>query len=167
MPPVMSVVGAHAGGPFRDPARRLGARTRAGHDHEVLVVEFVDGDVVDDAARVVAHGRVAQLARLHVGDLVDDEATQQALGARPLHVDLAHRRQVLHTHVLAHVEVLVDGRRVGQRDHEIAAAADDLPRRAAVKIVQRTSSFCHRSPALATCTPRQRVLTYYTATRAW
>src|SRR5215211_380233 len=59
-------VSARAIGVFGDPTVRLQARAGTGDDHEVLVVELVDGNVIYYAALLVAHGRVAELPRLHV-----------------------------------------------------------------------------------------------------
>jgi hypothetical protein len=85
-------VGAGANGVLGDPTKCLPARPGTGDDHEVLVVELVDGDVVYDAALFVAHRRVPELPRLHVLDLVHQQTPHKPLGARPLDVHLPHSR---------------------------------------------------------------------------
>src|SRR5215211_1264352 len=100
-------VGARAYGVLGDPTESLLARPGTGDDHEVLVVELVDRDVVYDAALLIAHRRVPELPRLHVLNFVHQQAPHQPLGARSLDVHLPHGRKVLHPYVPAHVQVLL------------------------------------------------------------
>src|SRR4051794_1966592 len=125
-----------------DPADGLLAWARARDDHKMLVVELVDGDVVDNAAVDTAHRRVAHLPGLHVHDIVHEQAIDQSLSPWSFDVDLAHRRQILHADVRARVDMLLDWRRVREREHIIPTPLDHLGR-PGVNVIQRRSALRH------------------------
>src|SRR5690606_9789593 len=98
----------------------------------MLVAEFVDGDVVENSAVFVTHGRVAHLTGVHIEDVVDQQPVNEPFGSRPLDIYFAHRRQVLQADVGAGVDVLLDRGGVGQGQRVVAAAAHQLAGRAKV-----------------------------------
>src|SRR5690606_35398534 len=108
-------------GVLGDPAGGFLARGGTGDDHKMLVVKLVDGDIIDDAAFLVAHRRVAHLPRFQILDFVDEQAVEDALGSRPFYVHLAHRGNVLNSDIGARVGVLVCAGGVGDGEHVVAA----------------------------------------------
>lgn len=91
----------------------------------------IDGDVVDDAAFLVAEAAVAHPARAQRGDRAGDQLLDGCDGFRAAEVDLAHVRDVEEAHAFADRRVLrqdgtvLDGHlEAGEFDH--AAAEFDM-----------------------------------------
>ncbi len=124
-----------------NPAERAFAWCGTGDDHEVLVAKFIDRHVVDNPPLLIAHGRVTYLAGVHLQHVVDQQTVDEPLGSRPLDVYFAHGRQVLQADVTAGVDVFLDGRHIGQRQHVVAAAAYQLPGRTQVNVVKGRAAF--------------------------
>ena len=75
---------------------RVGGRAVRGvHDEEVgALADPVDDQVVDDPAVLVRQQRVLRLAGRELVEVVRERALQQLVGTRPLHLELAHVRDV-------------------------------------------------------------------------
>ena len=71
-------------------------------------VEPVHDQVVDDPAALVREERVLRPTGLELVEVVREQALEQLVGARPLHVDLAHVRDVEDPGVRANRPVLLE-----------------------------------------------------------
>ena len=107
-----------------------------------IVIVFRDlhhDTVVDHAAVLVAHGRILDLARRHLGHVADVDALQRLEGVGTVEPELAQSGAVQHAHVVAHVEDLLAAAEVLR---EVArplphADAAEHPAVALLQLVQR------------------------------
>jgi hypothetical protein len=73
-----------------------------------VLPELVDDQVVDDSPALVGQQRVLGLAGREAVDIVRERALEQIARARPLHLELAHVRDVEDARVGPHGAVLRD-----------------------------------------------------------
>jgi hypothetical protein len=114
-----------------------GRAIRRVHDEVVLPVrEPVDDEIVDDPAALVRQERVLRLAVPDAIEVVREHSLEERVRARPVHVDLAHVRDVERAGVGPHCAVLLDdacvldGHLVPREGHHARAESD-------VALVQR------------------------------
>ena len=80
---------------------------RVGDDQVAVAAEPVGEEVVEHTAALVAQARVLGAAELDRGDVVREDQLQEPERAGPLHLDLAHVRDVEHPGVRPHRRVLL------------------------------------------------------------
>ncbi len=109
-------------------------------DEETIVGHAIDGDVVDDAAFLVAEAAVADLARAKARHGTGEQVLEARLGARSRYVDLAHVRNVEEASLTADGVVLGDDRAVlnghretGEGHHSSAGRSVQIEERSALQ----------------------------------
>lgn len=117
-------------------------------DEEIIVVGvFVDDEVVDAAAVVIAHNGVARLAVNHVAEFVGEDLFEVCQSVWPFEGDLAHMADIEKPGLFTHSHVLSDDAGFVLNWHGITAEWDHFPTGSDVGIIQRCF-FVHRMSSL-------------------
>ena len=132
----------------RDPAPILLDVRRVHADQQRVGREAVEGDVVDDAACLVAEQAVAHAADRERRDGPREQALGRLDRRRALELDLAHVRDVEEPRALAHGGVLLEDRAVLHR-HLEAGELDHARAQATVGLVERRAQELAHAPQRA------------------
>ena len=100
------VVPAVVAGVIAEPLRGFAGAGGGGGEVVIVFRDFHHDAVVDHASVLVAHGRVFDFTRRHLGHVADVDALQHLEGVGPVEAELAQGGAVEHPHVVAHVEDL-------------------------------------------------------------
>jgi hypothetical protein len=107
-----------------DPREILVARAGIDDEPEPLLVEVVDDEIVDDAARLEQQAAVERLAGdAQFRDIVGQQPFEERSNLRAFEIDDAHVRYVEHARIAPHRVMLLDLRAVIDR-HVPAAEVD-------------------------------------------
>ncbi|OPZ77851.1 MAG: hypothetical protein BWY77_01620 [bacterium ADurb.Bin431] len=103
-------------------------------DHQIVVGEAVDEQIVDDAPLRVAHRRILHLTDVHLADIVDGDLLQKGLGIGSLDNEFAHMGDVEEADGGADPAMLLDDAAVLD-GHIIAGELDQLGARLLVHVI--------------------------------
>ena len=138
--PGIAAIGQH----LLHPGEVLGGVGGVDAAEVMVLVEAIEGQIVDHPAVRVAHGGVLHLAVGQLGDIVGGQPLEKSQSSGPLDLNLPHVGDIEQPGGVANRQMLFDHPPILDR-HLPAAEGDHAPPQATVMFIQRRF-FQHHSP---------------------